>query len=180
MLTQLFYTIYNMQYSVLLIVVILLLAAGGLLHIFLSERAKHIVGIVGTALALWLIIYATILSRSETGGGMMLTPGYSIKRAMESSIYLRMVLLNIFLFIPYGVFVTLAFDGESFKKTLLISILSALCITVLIEVTQVLFRLGTAETDDVILNVFGAFLGILPYIIVRSVRERRQMRHSQQ
>ena len=103
----------------------------------------------------------------------MLIPGYNIRRALTSDIYLRMLLLNIFLFVPYGIFITLAFDCESFKKTFLISILSALGLTVVIETAQFIFRLGTAETDDVILNLLGAFIGMIPYIIVSQIRKRR-------
>ena len=75
MIHEWFLSIYNMHYYVLLVVTILLLAAGGLLHFSASDKVKHIVGVIGTACALWIVIYATLLSRHETGGGLMLKIG---------------------------------------------------------------------------------------------------------
>ena len=170
MLHEIFLTIYRMPYTTLFSVAIALLFLGGTLHVLVPARVRHIAGYIGMALALFLIIYSTLMGRTETVGSIVWIPGYSFVRATYSDEYLRMLLMNIFLFVPYGIFVSLAFDRKSFKNTVLISMLSSLGLTIAIEAAQFTFGLGCAETVDVICNVLGAFIGIIPYLIIYLVR----------
>ena len=173
MLKDLFYEIYMMPSAVLICFVCLTMAGGTALHLLTSSRAKHIVGTVGSALFLWFIIYSTLLSRSEVAGDVVLEPGYSLRLAAVNDVYLRMVLMNIFLFVPFAVFLSLAFSGHSFKKTLLTTLLSGLTVTLLVEILQYIFKLGCAETDDVICNFLGTAIGVLPFVVARLFKKAR-------
>jgi glycopeptide antibiotics resistance protein len=64
---------------------------------------------------------------------------------------------NIFLFIPFAYFAITVFKLFSNKKIILFSFL----LSVSIEFIQYLFDIGVADIDDVILNVTGAFIGLL-------------------
>ncbi len=66
-------------------------------------------------------------------------------------------LLNITLFLPFGFFA-----GYLFKKTPLWKILLyALTFSICIELIQAIFHIGSCETDDVLNNTLGTFLGWL-------------------
>ena len=50
-----------------------------------------------------------------------------------------------------------------------------LAVSLSIEVIQVVFRLGSGDIDDLILNVFGTIIGFWIYkVLVTLLRERKQ------
>ncbi len=144
------------------------------MHTLASERAKHIVGVIGSAFTLWLIVYSTLLMRSEEAGEIILQPGYSLQMALISDVYLRMVIMNVFLFVPFGMFISLAFSGRTMGKMFLITVIAGLIVTLAVELLQYIFRLGCAETDDVICNVAGTLIGFLPCLIAGLAHNARQ------
>ena len=167
MLDGILSAVYGMSIPALLIVTALILVVSALLHVFLRPAAKQMVGIVLTICVLMILLYVTILGRSEPEVGLVLLPGYSIARAFISEVYLKMVLLNIFVFVPYGAFVSLIFSRYGRKVTVLVTLLSGLVLTILIEALQYLLDLGCAETDDVICNMAGVFIGLIPFLLVK-------------
>lgn len=167
MLDGLLNAVYGLSVPALLIgtTLILLISAG--LHAFLSGRVRQIVGIVLTVCVLFVLLYVTMIGRSEPETGLVLMPGYSIARAFSSEVYLKMVLLNIFIFVPYGAFASLIFSRYGKKVTMLVTLLSGLAITLIIEALQYFLDLGCAETDDVICNVAGVFIGLIPFLMIK-------------
>ena len=65
------------------------------------------------------------------------------------------VLLNVALFVPIG----LLRGGLGFKSKKIL--LSGICLSGIIEVSQFAFCKGLCETDDIMHNSVGAFLGYL-------------------
>ena len=45
-----------------------------------------------------------------------------------------------------------------------------------IEITQLVFKVGSFDVDDLLLNTIGGILGFLSYKIVQEVRIRRKRR----
>ena len=73
------------------------------------------------------------------------------------------ILGNVALFIPFGVIFPVLLSGKlKFLKT----IGSAFLFSLLIEVLQMTFRIGSFDVDDIILNVFGGFIGYFICIII--------------
>lgn len=68
---------------------------------------------------------------------------------------IRIVLGNIVMFIPFG-FLGWVFPTLKDLKSLLFTFLSAI---VMAEALQYFTRMGIFETDDIILNTFGVYLG---------------------
>lgn len=85
----------------------------------------------------------------------LLTPFQEIRRAMLGIPWLVFVLLgNIFMFVPIGVFTSLLWRGSSWLRTCLIGMFSS----VAIETVQ--FFIGRrTDIDDVILNTLGVLIG---------------------
>lgn len=67
------------------------------------------------------------------------------------------IIFNVVLFVPIGVLLKrlLSYQPFPLRKTLLI----AAGISLAIETTQYVFRLGFSDIDDLILNVAGAWIG---------------------
>ena len=76
------------------------------------------------------------------------------------------VLLNMALFVPIGFL--LGGIGFKTKKVLLMGI----CLSGIIEVSQFAFSKGLCETDDVIHNTLGAFLGYLGFLGILKGKRR--------
>ncbi len=76
-----------------------------------------------------------------------------------SNFALSNVLGNIVLFIPLGVYLTL-FNRD---KRLYRNIIYIALISLTAEGIQYIFQIGASDIDDVILNVFGGFLGVAAY-----------------
>lgn len=64
------------------------------------------------------------------------------------------IVMNMLLFVPYGFIFPCSYI--KYKKY---TVLSAVILSVLIELSQLLFQLGWAEVDDIVNNAVGAFIG---------------------
>ena len=76
------------------------------------------------------------------------------------------VLLNVALFVPIG----LLLGGLGFKTKKIL--LSGICLSGIIEVSQFAFCKGLCETDDVMHNSVGAFLGYLGFLGILKGKRR--------
>lgn len=72
---------------------------------------------------------------------------------------------NIALFIPYSIILIVVFNVRDIKKV----IISALFVSLVIELLQYSFRLGFADVDDILLNTAGAVIGVLIYRLLRPI-----------
>lgn len=76
------------------------------------------------------------------------------------------ILGNIFTFSPLGFLVPILFDKcKKVKKVFFVG----LAVSLSIEVIQVVFRLGSGDIDDLILNVFGTIIGFWIYKVCNKV-----------
>ena len=124
----------------------------------------------------WLAgaLYYTLLSRDIYPREPHLEPFYAIRRYFEKNDKnaLREFWMNILLFIPGGAFYTNllpAKDKTSVPEALrrcALTLLTGLAFTSVIEAIQWRANLGQFETDDLIANVAGTFLGTLPAVVV--------------
>lgn len=86
------------------------------------------------------------------------------------NIAIRNLLGNIFPFSPLGLMLPLLFRKCSRVSHVF---LVSLCISLFIEVIQVIFYLGSGDVDDLILNVAGAILGFGVYYLLRKKYVKR-------
>lgn len=122
-----------------------------------------------TALALfyalimcWLLFYRNRYFLE--GYNYNLVPFYTIKKYIvhydhfNFGTWFKNLFGNIVLFIPIGLFLPLL--NKKYRQAFILASASVLMIT-LVEVTQMLTRVGSFDIDDIILNTFGALLGLL-------------------
>jgi glycopeptide antibiotics resistance protein len=77
--------------------------------------------------------------------------------------YMENVLGNILLFMPMGLLLRLFRVKQSFAVTVIIVCFSSF----VIELTQFVLSLGSADVDDVILNTLGGFLGAFIFALLK-------------
>lgn len=126
------------------------------------------------------ILYATILNRTPGNYELILTPFATFTAAQQQPELYREMLMNVFLFFPLGLTLSNALPqkwhrwGRIILTTLIGCILSAG-----IEYAQYRCALGLAETDDVICNTLGAFLGAVSLLIAHAIeKSRERVRHT--
>ena len=73
---------------------------------------------------------------------------------------LREILLNILLYVPLGYL--LPFVWPKLEKKRMVVLIGFLC-SCATELTQLIFRLGWCELDDIVGNTLGCLLGCLIY-----------------
>lgn len=111
------------------------------------------------------VLYVTVYDRSTKERFLQLIPFHFIIEAQEHIEILRSMLMNVFLFVPFGLSLPFVINKKA-GRTIKISIITALIFSVGIEIIQFSFGFGRAETDDVLSNVFGTFIGTLSYSAV--------------
>ena len=113
------------------------------------------------------IIYITILSRPGAGRRAIMTPFWSYRYFMTDIYFRRMILNNIYLFIPLGII--LARICPKWTTVLLPVFISAA-----IEIFQYISGHGFCEFDDMFSNSLGGLIGfaigIAWYFTVKALR----------
>ncbi len=69
---------------------------------------------------------------------------------------------NILAFVPVGLLYPIAFSSETERKRS-VTILFGLCLSLLIELAQLLFSKGYFDLDDIVLNTLGTVSGYMIY-----------------
>ena len=149
------------EYVLLSFIILSVIIVMGMLMIK-GNRIKRFV--LGALLAdyYFLVLCSTVICRN--GGRerqMVLMPFWKYPDIWNKVDYpadLIEVLLNVALFVPIGLL--LGGLGLKTKKILL----SGICLSGIIEVSQFAFCKGLCETDDVMHNSVGAFLGYLGFL----------------
>lgn len=87
--------------------------------------------------------------------------------------FLLNVVGNIVGFMPCGFFLpVISRRSRRWFNTVLLSFLFSLCV----ETLQLVFRVGSFDVDDIILNTLGGLLGYILYRFVQHIRIRRKWR----
>lgn len=118
------------------------------------------------------ILYVTIVDRSTKDRFLQLIPLHFIIEAREHIEILRSMLMNAFLFVPLGLSLPFAINKKT-AQTIKITLVSALVFSVCIEIVQYIFGFGRAETDDVLCNLFGTFVGCFSFILANINLQKR-------
>lgn len=167
--------IYSRSFISVITVMVLALAAWGALPARVGARRWRWGNLALMFLMTAATLYATLFSRAEGSTGLILTPFASLTAAQQQPELYREMLMNVFLFFPLGLTLSNALPrrwhrwGRIALTTLVGCILSAG-----IEYAQYRCALGLAETDDVICNTLGAFLGAASLLAARAIEKHKE------
>ena len=153
----------------------LALATWGALPARVASRRWRRGNLILAALMTAAILYATLFSRAEGSTGLILTPFASLTAArIQPEIY-REMLMNVFLFFPLGLTLSNALPRKWHRWIrIILTTLVGCALSAGIEYAQYRCTLGLAETDDVICNTLGAFLGAASLLAAHAIEKHKE------
>lgn len=121
------------------------------------------------------ILYATILNRTHGDYKPILTPFATFAAARQQPELYREMLMNIFLFFPLGLTLSNALPQKWHRwGRIILTTLVGCALSAGIEYAQYRCALGLAETDDVICNTLGAFIGSTSLLIAHAIEKHKE------
>ena len=167
--------IYSRSFISVITFMVLVLAAWGALPARVGARRWRCGNLVLMLLVAAAILYATLFSRAEGSTGLILTPFASLTAArIQPEIY-REMLMNVFLFFPLGLTLSNALPRKWHRwLRIILTTFVGCALSAGIEYAQYRYALGLAETDDVICNTLGAFIGSTSLLISHAIEKHKE------
>ncbi len=140
-----------------------------------GERRRVLLNTALACVAAFIILYTTILTRTPGVPEAILTPFASLTAARQQPELYREMLMNVFLFFPLGLTLSNALPRKWHRwlRIILITLIGC-ALSAGIEYTQYRYALGLAETDDVICNTLGAFLGAASLLAAHAIEKHKE------
>lgn len=131
--------------------------------------------LVLSCVAVIIVLYATLLTRSAGVPEAILTPFAAFTAARVQPELYREMLMNVFLFFPLGLTLSNALPRR-WNRWLRIGVttLAGCLLSAGIEYAQYRFALGLAETDDVLCNTLGALLGAASLLAAHAIEKHKE------
>ena len=167
--------IYALPLHMVIILMLALLIVWAMLSLHKNQKKRSIINAALSSITALIILYATILTRTPGVPEAVLAPFASLTAArIQPEIY-REMLMNVFLFFPLG----LTFSNALPRKwhrwgRIILTTFIGCALSAGIEYAQYRYALGLAETDDVICNTLGAFLGSTSLLIAHAIEKSRE------
>lgn len=141
----------------------------------IGERRRVLLNTALACAAAFIILYATILTRSAGVPEVILTPFASLTAARQQPELYREMLMNVFLFFPLGLTLSNALPRKWHRwLRIILTTLVGCAFSAGIEYAQYRCALGLAETDDVICNTLGAFLGAASLLAAHAIEKHKE------
>ena len=138
--------------------------------VYLFQGSKKVViykEILGLVFIIYILCLYYILTYQNTGyGGINLTPFKEMFRyTFGSPKFIKNIVGNIILFIPFGFFTSYYLNTKKALTPVVITLVISLC------AEGIQYHIGRIfDVDDILLNVFGGFLGYLLFVGFSAVR----------
>ena len=167
--------IYSRSFISVITFMALALTAWGAMPVRVGVRRWRWGNLVLVLLMTAAIFYATLFSRAEGSTGLILTPFASLTAArIQPEIY-REMLMNVFLFFPLGLTLSNALPRKWHRwLRIILTTFIGCALSAGIEYAQYRYALGLAETDDVICNTLGAFIGSTSLLIAHAIEKHKE------
>ena len=145
-----------------------------------GERRRVLLNTALACAATFIILYATILNRTPGNYELILTPFAALSAARQQPELYRAMLMNVFLFFPLGLTLSNALPQKWHRwGRIALTTFVGCALSAGIEYAQYRCALGLAETDDVICNTLGAFIGSTSLLIAHAIEKHRErVRHT--
>lgn len=140
-----------------------------------GERRRVLLNTALACAAAFIILYATILNRTPGNYELILTPFAALSAARQQPELYRAMLMNVFRFFPLGLTLSNALPRSWHRwGRIILTTLVGCALSAGIEYAQYRCALGLAETDDVICNTLGAFIGSTSLLIAHAIEKHKE------
>lgn len=168
-----FTKIYCQNLFLLFVLTVVFITVYTVLNVVIKDsKIFRAIGFIGAIISLLGILYFTIFGREVATYSIELRPFYSFVMAKTYPEYYRTVFMNILLYVPFGTFLPYLLSRKYKKSNVAVTVLLSLIISSIIESLQYFCSIGVYETDDIIFNTLGAFLGALGYLLFDYFRKK--------
>ena len=134
------------------------------------KRKKYIIVLLFICYCLFILWYTLFSRPLRTNHKLELRLFWSFRALLAGKPYaeaeVKQYINNILFFIPFGLLFPWKNRGW---KTLA---LSAAAFSILVELSQLIFKLGWCELDDVICNTLGALIGYCLFLGWKRIKEK--------
>lgn len=141
------------------------------------KKQFRVVGRVVFVVYIFFLLYFLIFSEWYGRSGVMeeyhynLTPFQEIKRFWEYREQLGIwsainLIGNILIFVPFGFFEPMASRCRSFWGT----VLDGFWLSFLVEMFQLISKVGRFDVDDLLLNTSGVIIGYMIFLVCNAIR----------
>lgn len=172
--------IYALPLQAVIFLMLALLIVWTMFSLHVNQKKQTIINAVLYFIAAFIILYATILTRSAGVPEAVLAPFASLTAARQQPEIYREMLMNVFLFFPLGLTFSNALPRRWHRwGRITLTTLVGCALSAGIEHAQYRYALGMAEVDDVIYNTLGAFIGSTSLLIAHAIeKSRERVRHT--
>ena len=170
-----FQSIYSKPLSNIILAIVIAIVAWGYLRTKVQLRRWTMANFVLFCAAVIAILYATILNRTPGNYELILTPFAALSAARQQPELYRAMLMNVFLFFPLGLTLSNSLPRSWHRwGRIILTTLVGCALSAGIEYAQYRCALGLAETDDVICNTLGAFIGSTSLLIAHAIEKHKE------
>ena len=163
--------IYTQPLSRVIIIMAIAIAIWGYARTKLYGKRWNIANALLACGMVMAILCITIMGRTTGERTLILKPFASLTVARTQS----ELLMNIFLFFPLGLTLSNALPQSWGRwRRIGLTVTIGLLLSAGIEYTQYRFALGVAETDDVICNTLGVFIGSTSLLIAHGIEKYKE------
>lgn len=167
--------IYAIPLHMVIFLMLALLIVWAMLSLHQNQRKRSIINAVLCSITALTILYATILTRTPGDYKPILTPFATFTAALQQPELYREMLMNVFLFFPLGLTLSNALPRKWHRwGRIILTALIGCILSAGIEYVQYRYALGLAETDDVICNTLGAFLGAASLLAAHAIEKHKE------
>lgn len=167
--------IYALPLHMVIILMLALLIVWAMLSLHKNQKKRTIINLVLCSITALTILYATILTRTSGDYEFILTPFAALSAARQQPELYREMLMNVFLFFPLGLTLSNVLPQKWHRwLRIILTTLVGCALSAGIEYAQYRCALGLAETDDVICNTLGAFLGAVSLLVAHAIEKYRE------
>lgn len=167
--------IYALPLHMVIFLMLVLLIVWAMLSQHKNQKKRTIINAALCFIAAFIILYATILTRTPGVPAVILTPFAALSAARQQPELYREMLMNIFLFFPLGLTLSNALPRKWHRwLRIILTTLVGCALSAGIEYAQYRCALGLAETDDVICNTLGAFLGAASLLAAHAIEKNKE------
>ena len=167
--------IYALPLHMVIFLMLVLLIVWAMLSQHKNQKKRTIINAALCFIAAFIILYATILTRTPGSYELILTPFATFTAALQQPELYRALLMNVFLFFPLGLTLSNALPRKWHRwLRIILTTLIGCILSAGIEYAQYRYALGMAEVDDVICNTLGAFIGSTSLLIAHAIEKSRE------
>ena len=172
-----FHYIYTQSPVHICLWILILYAVWGYISTHAAHRLWLRLNLCSILLSAIAILYTTILSRTPGVREVILAPFAALRSTGANPERFRSAFMNVFLFFPLGLSLSNALPRRWHRWGRIALTTSAACLfSIAIEYTQYHYALGLAETDDVICNTLGAFIGSTSLLLAHAIEIHKERR----